>query len=286
MDKNILHSIVEQFGGADDEEIEGLREKLNYIGNTGRYDGLIKSISAANDKSNFLAAIFEATLAFQFESAQLPLEYEVKQDSDDDSSIDFLRRMDSGISIYIEARLLQQDAATEQSIKNQLESSNFYQIAMNGNDDRDSIIRLQSVILSKVQKKNGTPVKFLRVDKDIVNIVAINVSDLILGTIDIHDCLLSTCGDPYVDEMFKRGIFGLFQKALSGDSQEAHEIARSFVHVRNTLSGVLFLFKSSNSGSLNYELEQYFVWNRNLANDAHVEEVYSEIKRAIPMRQR
>ena len=286
MDKSTLHTVVEKFGGTDDDEIEGLLEKLNYIENTGKYGRLMKSISSANDKSNFLADVFEATFAFQFESSKLSLEYEVKQNATDNSSIDFLRRMGSGISIYLEARLLQQDNATDQSIRNQLESNNFYQIAMNGNDDHDSIIRLQNVILSKVQKKDGTPTKFLRVDKDIVNIVVIDVSDLILGTIDFYDCLLATHGDPYVEEVYRRGVFGLFQEPLSGYPQEIKKIAISYKHIRNTLSGILFLFKSKNSGLLDYALEHYLIWNPILANHAHVEEVCSEIKRAIPIRQR
>lgn len=285
MDKRALHTIVEKFGGTHDDEIEGLLKKLNYIENTGKYGKLLKSISSANDKSNFLADVFEATFAFQFEALKLSLGYEVKQDATDDSSIDFLRRMGSGISIYLEARLLQQDNSTDQSIRSQLENSNFYQIAMNGNDDHNSIIRLQNVILSKVQKKDGTPTKFLRVDKNIVNIVVIDVSDLILGTIDLYDCLLATHGDPYVEEVYRRGIFGLFQEPLSGYPQEIKEIAISYEHIRNTLNGVLFLFKSKNSGLLDYTLEHYLIWNPILTNHAHVEEVCSEIKRAIPVRQ-
>lgn len=284
MDKNTLRSVIEKFGSVSDDEVEGLLTKLNCIENTGQYGDLLKSILSENDKSNFLAFIFEATVAFQFESSGLSLEYEVKQDETNGSSIDFLRRMDSGVSIYLEARLLQQEKAIGESIQKQLENYEFYQIAMNGNDDRKSIIRLQSVILSKVQKKDGTPRKFLRVYKDNVNIVIIDVSDLMLGTVDVDDCLLATHGDPYVEEIYRRGIFGLFQEPSDGYPPEIKNLARSFGHIRSTLNGVLFLFKSMNSGMIDYKLEHYLIWNPNLADHSHIDAVCSEIKQAIPIR--
>lgn len=284
MDKKILHAIADKFGGTYDEEIAGLLKKLNFIEDTGKYGRLINSILSANDKSNFLADVFEASFAFQFESSNLPLEYEVKQDETNNSSIDFLRRMDSGTSIYLEARLLQQDYATNQSIKDQLDNNNFYRIGMNGNDNHDSIIRLQNVIVSKVQKKDGTPTKFLRINKDIVNIVVIDVSELILGAIDLHDCLLATHGDPYVEEVYRQGIFGLFQESLSGYPKVIEQIAKSYEHIRSTLHGVLFLFKAKNSGLLNYSLEHYMIWNPYLVDQKLIEKVCSEIVQAVPIK--
>jgi len=284
MDKKLLHAIVDKFDGTYDEEIEGLLKKLNFIEHTGKYDRLINSILSANDKSNFLADVFEASFAFQFESSNLPLEYEVKQDKTDNSSIDFLRRMDSGTSIYLEARLLQQDYTTNQSIKDQLDNNNFYRVGMNGNDAHDSIVRLQNVIVSKVQKKDGTPTKFLRIDKNTVNIVVIDVSELILGAIDLHDCLLTTHGDPYVEEVYRRGIFGLFQEPLSGYPKVIEQIAKSYKHIRSTLHGVLFIFKAKNSGLLNYSLEHYITWNPYLVDQKLIEKVYSEIIQAIPIK--
>ena len=123
---------------------------------------MLASIASTNDKSNFLSSIFEVTFAFQFEYSGLLLDYEVKQDDDGNSSIDFRRRTPSDISIYFEARLLQQDNTTEMSITEQLQDTNFYQIAMDGDEEHDAIVPLQSAILSKVQKADGTPVKGLR----------------------------------------------------------------------------------------------------------------------------
>lgn len=286
MNRAILLDAIRNSGGAEqpDTEVDGLLEKLQHLEDTGKYARLLASIASANDKSNFLSAVFEATFAFQFERSGLPLYYEVQQDDDSNSSIDFMRRAASDISIYFEARLLQQDTATGESIREQLHNTGFYRIAMSGEDEHDAIVRLQSVILNKVQNSEGLPVKFLRTANDIVNIVVIDVSDILLGAIDLHDCLLSTHGDPYVDEVYRRGIFGLFQKPISGYPDHIDTIAHSYEHIRSVLNGVLFLFKSNNSGPLDYILEHYMIWNPALSDKEMAQEVCREIGRAIPPR--
>lgn len=268
MDKATLVAAIQNSGGAGqtDDQVDGLLTKLAYLEHAGRYGKLLASVASANDKSNLLAAIFEVTFAFHFERAGLPLEYEVKQDDDNSSSIDFVQRLASGISVYFEARLLQQDNATRESIKEQLQKSCFYRIAMNGKDEHDAIVRLQRVILSKVQKHDGTPTKFLRVAADVVNIVVVDVSDLIAGAIDVHDCLLSTHGDPAVPEDCRRGIFGLFQEPSPEYPEPIQAVAKSYEHIRSTLSAVLFLFKSRGSGVLDYRLEHYITWNPKLVD--------------------
>ncbi|OYV49606.1 MAG: hypothetical protein B7X10_01790, partial [Burkholderiales bacterium 21-58-4] len=258
--------------------------KLEFLEKTNRYGRLLTSITSSNDKNNFLAAIFEITFAFQFESAGFALDYEVKQADADGSSIDFLLRMPSGKSVFFEARLLQQDASTTKSIKEQLEDSSFYQVAMNGQDEHDAIVRLQNVILSKVQKPDGTPTKFLYVAANVVNIVVVDVSDLILGTIDVHDCLLATHGDPAVAGVYRRGIFGLFQDPDPRYPAQIQKIAQSFEHIRNTLSGVLFSFKSSKASALDYNLQQYMMWNSRLVDDGLAKDLLLEISRALPTR--
>lgn len=286
MDKAILLAAIKNSGGAEqpDDEVDGLLKKLAYLKQTGRYGKLMANIAAANDKSNFLASVLEATFAFQFESAELPLDYEVKQDEDNSSSIDLLRKSETGVSIYFEVRLLQQDDATAESIKDQLEKSSFYQVAMDGQDEHDAIIRLQSVILSKVQKRDGTPIKFLRVAPDTINLVVVDVSDLILGTVDADDCLLATRGDPAVREEHRRGIFGLFQEPLPEYPERIQTLTKTFEHIRSTLNGVLFLFRSQGSGVLNYRVEQHLMWNPKLISLDHAKAVHAEIAAVVPVR--
>ena len=290
MDKAKLLSALKSSGGAvqPDVEVDGLLAKLESLEQTGRYRRLVQSIESANNKSNFLASVFECTFAFQFESSGLQLKYEVKQDDAAGSSIDFLLNAACGKLIYFEARLILQDDATSQFITKQLEKSNCYQIGMvtmnDKHDELDAIVRLQNIILSKIQKKDGTPTKFLRVADNIVNIVVVDVSDLILGTIDVYDCLLATHGDPAVDKIYKRGIFGLFQEAAPGCSTQIQTIATSYEHVRNTLSGVLFLFKKRGCCVLDYKLEHYMMWNHQRIDSIRAASICAEITKAIPMR--
>jgi hypothetical protein len=286
MEKRALLAAIKNSGGADqpDADVDAFLAKLECLEKTIRYRRLLASIVNANDKSNFLAAVFETTFAFQFESAGLALDYEVKQNDADGSTIDFLRLMASGKSVFFEARLLQQDASTATSMKEQLEDSCFYRVAVNGQDEHDAIVRLQNVILSKVQKRDGTPTKFLHVAANVINIVVVDVSDLILGTIDVHDCLLATHGDPAVAEEYRRGIFGLFQDSDLGYPTQIQALAKSFEHIQNTLSGVLFSFKASKSSVLDYSLQQYMMWNPRLVDKALAKDVLVEVVRALPER--
>jgi hypothetical protein len=251
-----LLAAINNSGGAEqpDDEVGRLLEKLTHLDKTRKFGRLMNAVASANDKNNFLASVLEATFAFQFESARLPLEYEVKQAEDKSRSIDFLRKTASGITGDFATRLLQQENATMLAIDAQLQQSPFYQIAMDGQDEHDAIVRLQGVILSKVQKPDGTPTKFLRVAPDIVNLVVIDVSDLILGAIDLDDCLLATHGDPAVRDEHRRGIFGLFQEPLAEYPERIQAVAKTFEHMRRTLSGILFLFRSHGSGVLDYQL--------------------------------
>lgn len=286
MDRATLLAAINNSGGAEqpDDEVGRLLEKLTHLDKTRKFGRLMNAVASANDKNNFLASVLEATFAFQFESARLPLEYEVKQAEDKSSSIDFLRKTASGISVYFETRLLQQENATMLAIDAQLQQSPFYQIAMDGQDEHDAIVRLQGVILSKVQKPDGTPTKFLRVAPDIVNLVVIDVSDLILGAIDLDDCLLATHGDPAVRDEHRRGIFGLFQEPLAEYPERIQAVAKTFEHMRRTLSGILFLFRSRGSGVLDYQLEQYLMWNPRLIDKDRAKAICAEVEVAIPTR--
>lgn len=291
MDKVTLLAAIQKSGGAKqpDNEIDGLLAKLACLEQTGRYGGLIKNIKSSNDKNNFLASVFEATFAYHFESAGLSMKYEITQGNNKSGSIDFMRQMPCGMSIYFEARLLQQDDAVSTFIKEQLQKScfsRFWQVAMNEDDERNAVMRLQSVILSKVQKPDATPIKFLRVADDIANIVVVDVSDLILGAIDVRDCLLATHGDPAVDEIYRRGIFGLFQESAPGYPTQIQAIAKSYEHIGNTLSGVLFLFKKPGSGVLDYTVEHYMMWNPRCIDQTHAASICAEIAKAIPVRSR
>ncbi len=283
MDKKALTVAIKRCGiGASDEQIEGLLSKIQLLEATGRYKRLLSNLRSANDKNNFLASVLEITIAFQFESASLALEYEIKQNPAHKSSIDFLWKAKTK-AIYIETRLLQQDQATSNSIESQLKVSNIYAVTKDGDDEKQDIVRVQQLILEKVQKEDGSPTKFLNLHRNEINIVAVDISQIILGTFDPDDCKLVALGDPSVQAICRRQIFGLFQDTKPDYPEHIQSRARSFSHIRKTLHGVMFLFKRPKTELLNYFLERFIIWNPTLISEDIGQHICDEIELALPI---
>ncbi|MFA0813051.1 hypothetical protein [Microbulbifer epialgicus] len=286
MERQNLINVIQRVGGQQSglAESDALWRKIDFLQQTNRYSQLIKQLTKANDRSNFLALLLEINFAFQFESRGLELRYEVKQNSQRQSSIDFLRQTSNGDQIYLELRLLQQTKTFTDWIKKQLERFQAYVADLKSIDEQNEIVRIQSTVLSKVQDRKGNPIKFFTTATNAVNIVAIDATDSLLKTIDIHDCMLATHGDPSVEEQFRRGVFGLFQKVKTDDSKESQDLAAKYKHIRNTLHGVLFLFKVPNTGDLAYELECFLISNPVLISTDRAAVAFEEIVRTIPRR--
>ena len=78
----------------------------------------------------------------------------------------FLLESIARATIYIETRLLQQDKATTNSIEGQLRASNAWSVAMDGDDERQNIIRVQQVILGHYGRASPNSKVYFRVDGD------------------------------------------------------------------------------------------------------------------------
>ena len=245
MNKQALIDAIRRSGGKRWalDEADDLWVRLDFLQKTGRYGQLLSGLANANNKSNFLALVLEANFAHQFESKGLPLVYEVQQDAQKTSSVDFLRKISGGPEVYFELRLLQQAQSIAESINVQLQKWGIYRFFMGGGDEQKEVLRLQNTIVSKVQDKSGKPVKFFPTSPAAVNVVVVDASDSILGMLDVHDCMLATHGDPAVEEIYRRQVFGLFQDDRPEYPQRIHDLATKFRHIRTTLHGVLFLFK-------------------------------------------
>ena len=281
-----LEAAIQASGGAaqPDDQIDGLLNKLALLETTQRYSRLLTGIRKANDKWNFLASVLEATFAFQFESTGKALSYEVKQLPSHGSSIDFMLTFGRRQVAYFELRLLQQDAGTKANVDAQLASTGGYMVAMNGEDVRSTYFRLQSVILEKVQKRDGTPVKFLSTEPDVFNIVVVCVSDILQDTVDAIDCLQVMYGDPEVDQLHHLGVFGLFQETKPEYPPYIQAAANKFAHFRATVHAVQFLFRAQAADTVDYELQQITVWNRKLTSENESLPHRREISKAIPHR--
>src|ERR1039458_6742802 len=109
VNKQSLIDAIQDSGGSQSalDEVDDMWVRVDYLEKTGRYGALLSQISNANDKSNFLALTLELNFAYQFESLGLGLTYEVRQDAQQNSTIDFLRVTPGGEQVFLELRLIQ-----------------------------------------------------------------------------------------------------------------------------------------------------------------------------------
>lgn len=291
MDKTALIAAIRNSGGGQNalDEVDDLLARINYLDETPRYRLLLSQLAKANDKSNFLALVLEVNFAYQFESGRRELAYEVRQDANQKGSIDFMRRAPTGDNVFFELRLLQQTQSVTDEINEQLRTSGAYRLTKDGQFEQTEVARIQGVILSKTQNGDGKPIKFFSTAVGTVNVVVVDATAANLGMIDVHDCKLALYGDPSVPEFCRRQIFGLFQDDKPEYPQRIHDLASKFSHVKQTLHGVLFLFKEPHTGLISYRLEQYMMWNPALMNPAVIEEgrardILADISAAIPWR--
>jgi len=263
------------------DEVAGIVKKLEYLDRLGRYTLLLKNLTKCNDINNFKSIIVEATFAYSFEAVNMPLFYEESQTENQESSIDFLLNTQDGKNIYFEIRVNQQQKQTQKEIAQQLSQNNMYSVSWNGMEEQKDIIRLQSNILSKVQGKDGVPTKFFTATSGVFNIVAVDITELLLGVVDKNDCILAAYGDPYVEERYRRNIFGLFQKPKQNYPDFILDVYKKFFHFRKTIHGILFLVRHSLSGPLDFELRYLLIQNIDLVSDSMAKLLDNELLRAL-----
>jgi hypothetical protein len=283
VNKQSLIDAIRKSGGSQSalDEVDDMWVRVDYLQKTGRYGALLSQISNANNKSNLLALTLELNLAYQFESLGLELTYEVSQNAQKNSTIDFLRVSPGGEEIFIELRLMQQPQHIAESISGQIENTERYTIALDAEDDRDAVVRIKSNVLSKVQDKKGNPIKFFSIAKNAINIVAVDIADCMLGMMDIHDCMLACHGDTGVEEPYRRGVFGLFQPDMPHFPQNIHDLAKTYAHIRGTIHGILFLDRVGVK-ILTYRLCHYLVWNPALIDEPTARCILADVSTAIP----
>ena len=144
-------------------------EKLEFVKNTGRYSRLLKDYYSCNDSNNLESIIFEIHFAYVFESANLPLKYEVKQDGRK-GSVDFLRESDCGKRIYFELHNAQELLEIKKSISDQINSQPFYAVGLDFQGERSQVLHVKSKIESKISKYSSTA-------DNIYNVVVANIAE-------------------------------------------------------------------------------------------------------------
>lgn len=268
------------------EFVSRFQTKLELLAARGNYKELLKSLFSSNDLSEFNSYVFEVLFAYDFESNNKTLIYEVNQAPSECSSIDFFYHNDN-IKIYFELRLIQQRNWITTQIKSQLAVNNFCETLLNGNDETDEAIRIQNLILSKCQTSDGKPTKFYTVKDGTLNFIVLNISELHLGMIDKADCFLPMYGDKNIHFLYRRGIFGMWQSSPLYNSEIEQKLYEKFRHFRETIHGVLFVRYVKGSGYFNNmfidrELEYFAILNNNILSKKTSDRIGLELASFLP----
>lgn len=257
----------------DENRLTPLAKKLDFLLETNRYSRLISRLLDANDGANLRSLVLEVTFAFQFENARIPLRYEVRLRSDDETSIDFLCESESGKELCIEMRLVQQRQMLTTLFEQQLRESDYFGTILDRADDRADTLRLQRLILEKAVNSRGERIKFESGGANSYNIVAIEVSELHLGMIDHADCVLAAYGDPAVPQLARRQMFGLFQEPRPEYPQHIHDVAARFTPFRQAVHAILFLKKIPSENPINHRLKYLLIRNRQLMSSEEAKKI-------------
>jgi hypothetical protein len=143
--------------------------------------------------------------------------------------------------------------------------------AIGTTDDVSDIVRLQRDIIQKSGKRKFNPNPQLTW----LNLVAIDVAELQLGTVDIADCLLAAGGNPAVSQHYnsmcrREQVVGVFEAVASAGFAaereqwiaEIHQAPAGAPHPQQYIHGALFLFRDpKETAALSYNLTSVIVWN-------------------------
>jgi hypothetical protein len=182
-----LRRVIESAGGGPNALVyaESLLEKVNRLEATRRYDKLLTQLRSANEPGDFRGRLLEVNFADAFVRKSIQLTYGALQGMTGD--IDFQWSVQEH-ELFIEIKLLGQDRATRDDINHQLESQGV-SATLISEDTRD-VGRIQLDILQKSSTRKFSP----HPGAHWINLVAIDVAELQLGTVDICDCLLAAGG--------------------------------------------------------------------------------------------
>lgn len=239
-------------------------QKLEFLSQLQRYNGLLKSLFSSRDQGTLKSHIFEVLYAYDFEKTGNRLEYEVRQMSTNQSSVDFYYEMDEGEKIFFELGLMQQKRELKDLIDSQLKEDNVFVVRLDGTAEKETIVRLQHLVLSKCRDEKGNPIKFDKVTQGVYNFVVAHVSELQLGLIDRHDCKLAMYGNEAVESIYRRGVFGICQDLPNSADDREKGYHTKFRPFRNRIHGVLFVKnRTSRSSTIFMDSELQYLLLRN-----------------------
>ncbi len=284
-----LKAIVQAAGGGcwALDYAGALLRKITSLEEAGGYATLFKQLRSAKEPGDFRGRVLEVNFADLFVKNGTALQYGAKQGMSGD--IDFCWCVSSH-QVFIEMKLLGQDQRTKEAANQQLEATG--RCATHISDDTRDVARIQRDIFQKSSTK-----KFKAGPESTwINLVAVDVSELQLGTIDIGDCLLAAGGNELVkrhcDPAFQRpSVAGVFEPADKGLTAEQDDWVKCYhcvsdaggTHPRDYIHGVLFLFrKPAELAALSYELSSVVVWNPALIDETRAKSISKAFHQIVP----
>ncbi len=265
---------------------EELLEKTNRLEATGKYNALMQQFRSAREPGDFRGRVLEVNFADLFVQKGIELQYGAKQEMTGD--IDFCWPF-KGYQVFIEMKLLGQDQNTKKSIDQQLVATGSCATFIT--DDTRDVARIQRDIFQKSSTKKFNP----ELKPTRINLVAIDISELPLGTVDIADCLLAAGGNEIASRYchsacLRPAIVGVFEskdKSLTAEQAEwvkcFHQTSDAEPHPRDYIHGVLFLFRSpKDRAALSYQLSATVGWNPALVDAQTAAEFCKAFHQSMP----
>lgn len=284
-----IQAMIRAAGGGENalDYAEALCEKVCRIEAQGQYAPLLAQLRASREQGDFRGRVLEVNFADCFTRKGIALNYGIKQGMPGD--IDFGWNVE-GYAVCIELKLLGQDKATRDRINAQLDDKGMSAIFVD--EDTKDIARLQADIILKASTRKFNP----KPDKGTVNLVAIDVTELQLGTIDICDCLLAASGNTLAarhcePECLRESVVGVFEDIAPENLRESQhswlatvqKLEEGVPHPRTYLHGTLYLFREpAERAALSYQLRGALVWNPTLTAPDVAAKVATTLHSVIP----
>lgn len=289
IDLDTLKKAIKAAGGSAYtlESAEALLVKIKKVEASPGGSKLLVQLIKAKEPGDFRGRLLEVNVAAHFLERNIDLFYEVKQGMTGDIDL----RFDvNGRPVYLELKHLGLDHQVSACMTHQIEQSGTYSIVQN--NDLGDIVRLQRALISKASTKKFNPNPAVGV----INLVAVDVTELQLGTVDYCDCLLAASGNGLVHQhchpaCLRPSVVGIFepidQKALSADQNrwisEVHQIPSGTPHPRSYIHGAVFLFRTpAETAALSYEVRAVLVWNENLVSIEMATPIEQKLHEVLP----
>ncbi|WP_129212837.1 hypothetical protein [Crenobacter cavernae] len=290
MQRDELIAIIQTAGGKCGPlgYADALLEKINRLEAAGGYEALFAQLRPAKEQGDLRGRVLEVNFANLFVERGAQLKYGARQGMPGD--VDFCWGV-NGYQVFIEMKLLGQDRQTKEDIRQQLANPGCKTYGAIIPDDTFDLARIQRDIFAKSSTKKFNP----KPNQDWVNLVAIDVSELQLGTVDVADCILAAAGNEIASRYchftyLRPTVVGVFERDGKSISAEQTAWVKCFhnaltagePHPRDYIHGVLFLFRDpAEQAALSYRLIAAMVWNPALIDDARAKTILEPLHKIV-----